>query len=321
MRALLTRRAALAALACGASRGARSADAPGLRLLVGFAAGGPTDFIARALAAQLGPALGQAVRVENRPGAGGRQATEAVARARPDGGTLLIAASHHTLLPAVHGLRTGYDALRDFRPICTLANSPSVLVVGPSLPARTLAEAVERIRALDGRASCGTPGVGSTPHLLAEQWRQRSGLSMVAVPYQGAAPLVSALIGGQLDLSLLPLAAVQPHLRAGRLSALAVAAPQRLADWPAVPTFAQAGGPALEHATWWGLLAPAGTPEDVVQRLLRQARAFRHSLPWRAHLEGAGLTPEAVEDADFAARLRHEAAEHARLARTLRLAG
>ncbi len=325
MRHRPTRRTCLSALALAlagpSGRHARAAGRPVLRLLVGFAAGGPTDRVARALAAHLGPALGVDARVENRPGAGARQATEAVARARQDGLTLLLAASHHTLLPAVHGPRSGFDALRDFTPVCTLVRSATVLVVGPSLPARSLADFIARVRALDGRASYATPGVGSTPHLAAEQLRQRTGLSMVQVPYQGAAPLVTALIGGQVDLALPPVAAVLPHLQAGRLSALAVAAPQRLDEQPALPTFAQAGLPGFESHTWWGLLAPAGTPPEALRRLHAAALDFHRSPGAIAPLRASGLVPEWVEGQAFAARLRREAADHARLAQALRLAG
>ena len=166
-----------------------------VRLVVGFAAGGPSDLVARAFADHAAKPLGQPLIVENKPGANAVLATEAVAAARPDGHTLLAAATNHTMIPALYGGRIKFDAARSFVPVCTLAGSGTVLVVGPSLPVKTVAEFIERAKAKPDSITYATPGQGSSPHLATEQFRKLAGLSLVHVPYKGAAPAVTDLLG------------------------------------------------------------------------------------------------------------------------------
>ncbi len=290
-----------------------------VKLMVGFAAGGPSDLVARAFADQLGKAAGQTVIVENKPGANAVLATEAVAAARPDGLTLLAAATNHTMIPALYGSRIKFDAMKSFTPVCTLASSATVLVVGPSLPVKTVAQFLERAKARPGSLSYATPGQGSSPHLATEQFRKLTGLSLVHVPYKGAAPAITDLLGGQVDLSFATLGSVLPHLKSGKLTALAVAARQRSALLPHVPTFDEAGVKGYVVDTWYGLLAPAGTPAEALRVLTREAGEFARSPAMRERLANTGLEPQAQCGEPFAAQLARELDAHARLAADLNL--
>jgi tripartite-type tricarboxylate transporter receptor subunit TctC len=286
---------------------------------VGFAAGGPSDIVARAFADHAAKALNQTFIVENKPGANAVLATEAVASAKPDGLTLLAAATNHTMIPALYGERVKFDAASSFVPVCTLASSATVLVVGPSMPVRTVAEFLERVKARPGSATYATPGQGSSPHLATEQFRKLTGVSMVHVPYKGAAPAVTDLIGGQVDLSFATLGSVLPHLKSGKLKALAVASRQRSALLPEVPTFEEAGVQGFVIDTWYGLLAPAGTPVDALRGLTREATEFSRSAAVRERLAGAGLESGGLCGEPFAAQITREIEANARIARELNL--
>jgi tripartite-type tricarboxylate transporter receptor subunit TctC len=290
-----------------------------VKLVVGFAAGGPSDIVARAFADQMAKSLSQTVIVENKPGANAVLATEAVAAARPDGLTLLAAATNHTMIPALYGARIKFDAAKSFTPVCTLAGSATVLVVGPSMPVKTVAQFLERLKAKPGSATYATPGQGSSPHLATEQFRKLTGISMVHVPYKGAAPAVTDLLGGQVDLSFATVGSVLPHLKSGKLTALAVAAKQRSALLPDVPTFDEAGVKGFVVDTWYGLLAPAGTPAEAIRVLTREASDFARSPAVRERLANAGLEPQGLCGEPFAAQIGREIEANTRVARELDL--
>lgn len=290
-----------------------------IKLIVGFAAGGPSDLVARAFADHAAKPLGQPVIVDNKPGANAVLATEAVAASRPDGLTLLAAATNHTMIPALYGGRIKFDAAKSFVPVCTLANSATVLVVGPSLPVKTVAEFMERAKAKPDSLSYATPGQGSSPHLATEQFRRLAGVSMLHVPYKGAAPAVTDLLGGQVDLSMATVGSVLPHIRSGKLKALAVASRQRSALLPEVPTFDEAGIKGFVVDTWYGLLAPAGTPADALRMLTREASDFVRSTAVRERLAGAGLEPGGLCGEPFAAQISREIDTNTRIARELNL--
>ncbi len=290
-----------------------------VKLVVGFAAGGPSDLVARAFADQAAKSLSQTFIVENKPGANAVLATEAVAASKPDGYTLLAAATNHTMIPALYAGRIKFDAAKSFTPVCTLAGSATVLVVGPSLPVKSVAEFLERVRAKPGSATYATPGLGSSPHLATETFRKLSNVSMVHVPYKGAAPAVTDLIGGQVDLSFATVGSVLPHIKSGKLTALAVASRQRSALLPQVPTFEEAGVKGFVVDTWYGLMAPAGTPADVIRVLEREASEFGRSTTVRERLLGAGLEPQTVCGEAFAAQVGREIEANTRLARELNL--
>lgn len=315
------KRIAWMGLLLAASAGAQAPVYPGqpVKLMVGFAAGGPSDLVARAFADHAARPLAQPVIVENKPGANAVLATEAVAAARPDGLTLLAAATNHTMIPALYGARIKFDAAKSFVPVCTLATSATVLVVGPSLPVPSVAEFVQRAKAKPGALTYATPGQGSSPHLATEQFTQLAGLSLVHVPYKGAAPAVTDLIGGQVDISFATVGSVLPHIRSGKLKALAVASRQRSALLPEVPTFEEAGVKGFVIDTWYGLLAPAGTPAEALRVLTREAGEFVRSAPMRERLAGAGLEPGGVCGDAFAAQIGREIDANTRLARQLNL--
>lgn len=290
-----------------------------VKLVVGFAAGGPSDIVARAFAEQAAKSLSQTVIVENRPGANAVIATEAVAAAKPDGLTLLAAATNHTMIPALYAGRIKFDAAKSFVPVCTLASSATVLVVGPAMPVRTVAELIDRVKAKPGTATYATPGQGSSPHLATEQFRKLTGVSMVHVPYKGAAPAVTDLLGGQVDLSFATVGSVLPHIRSGKLTALAVASRQRSALLPQVPTFDEVGVKGFVIDTWYGLLAPAGTPPEALRVLTREAQAFAQSAAVRERLAGAGMEPQGLCGEAFATQIAHEIDANTRIARELNL--
>lgn len=290
-----------------------------VKLVVGFAAGGPSDLVARAFADHAAKPLGQPVIVENKPGANAVLATEAVAASRPDGQTLLAAATNHTMIPALYGARIKFDAAKSFVPVCTLASSATVLVVGPSLPVKTVGEFIERAKARPDAMTYATPGQGSSPHLATEQFRKLAGVSLVHVPYKGAAPAVTDLLGGQVDLSMATVGSVLPHIRSGKLKALAVASRQRSALLPEVPTFDEAGVKGFVVDTWYGLLAPAGTPADALRTLTREAGDFVRSTAVRERLAGAGLEPGGLCGEPFALQISREIDANTRIARELNL--
>ena len=290
-----------------------------VKLVVGFAAGGPSDLVARAFADHAAKSLSQPFIVENKPGANAVLATEAAASAKPDGLTLLVAATNHTMIPALYGSRIKFNAATSFMPICTLAESATVLVVGPSFPVKSVDEFLQRVKAKPGAASYATPGQGSSPHLATEKFARLTGVSMLHVPYKGAAPAVTDLIGGQVDLSFATVGSVLPQITAGKLTALAVAASQRSALLPQVPTFDEAGVKGFVVDTWYGLLAPTGTPEDVVRLLTLEAKAFAGSTAVQERLAGAGLEPQSSCGEPFAAQISREIDANTRFAREMNL--
>lgn len=290
-----------------------------VKLVVGFAAGGPSDLVARAFADQASKSLAQTFLVENKPGANAVLASEAVATAKPDGHTLLAAATNHTMIPALYAGRIKFDAAKSFAPVCTLASSATVLVVGPSMPVKSVGEFLERVRAKPGSATYATPGLGSSPHLATESFRKLVGVSMVHVPYKGAAPAVTDLMGGQVDLSFATVGSVLPHLKSGKLTALAVASRQRSALLPQVPTFDEAGVKGFVVDTWYALLAPAATPAEALRVLEREATEFGRSASVRDRLLAAGLEPHTVCGEPFAAQIAREIDANTRVARELNL--
>jgi len=256
---------ALATVA-GHTQTARYPDKP-VKILVGFAAGGGTDVAARIVALKLGEALGQSVVVENRPGASGMIAAEAAAKSPADGYTLMMG-SQTTLAvaPALYR-KFAIDAARDFSGVAMAGVSPLVLVVHPSVPAQSVGELVALAKAKPGTINFGSGGLGTTPHMAGELFSIQAGVKMVHVAYRGEAPAINDLLGGQLQVIFANLSAVIGNVRAGSLRALAVTSAQRAATAPDIPTIGEVALPGFDAATWFALVAPAGTPRDVVLRL------------------------------------------------------
>ena len=246
---------------------ARAQSVRPLRIVVPFTPGGSTDILARALAPRLAQALGQTVVVDNRPGAGGSLGAAEAAKADPDGQTLLM--GHIGTLgvnPSMYP-RLPYDPLRSFVPVAYVARVPNVLVVGAASPWRTLADLLAAARAQPGRLTYSSGGNGSAAHITFEYLKLRARVFMLHIPYRGTAPSVTDVLAGQVDCTFTGAPAVIPHVRSGRLRALAVSSPQRLPQLPDVPTVAESGYAGFEADQWYGLVAPAGTPAAVVSRL------------------------------------------------------
>jgi len=264
----VTRRQTLvAALAFGASAGLRAQAGKTLRLVVPFPPGGSTDILARAVGAKLGPALGQTVVIDNRAGAGGSLGATEVARAEADGNTLLM--GHIGTLavnPALYP-KLPYDPLKSFVPVAWVARVPNILVVNASSPIKTLADLVAKARTQPGRMTYSSGGNGSAAHISFEYLKLKAKFFMLHIPYRGTAPSVTDLLGGQVDATFTGAPAVLPHVRNGRLRALAVSSPQRLPSLPDVPTVAESGLPGFDADQWYGIVAPAGTSAAVVARL------------------------------------------------------
>lgn len=239
-----------------------------VNLIVPFPAGGGTDTFARPLAQQLSLQLGQPVVVDNKGGAGGTVGAAAAAKANPDGYTFFMGGAHHAVAPSLYK-NLSYDIQKDFVPVALLAQPPQVVVVNASkLPVNTLEELIEYARKRPGEINFGTAGKGSTHHLAGELFAMQNGIELVDVPYQGAGPMLSALIGGQVDLAFDGLGSSAGHIRAGTIRPLAVAASEQSASFPNVPTAAQAGVPNYEVSTWYALWAPAGTPQPIVDKMV-----------------------------------------------------
>lgn len=323
-RRLAVRRAMMfTAVACvtQASHLALAQSWPGkpVRLVVGFAAGGPTDVVARAFADHASRTLGQPFLVDNKPGANTVLAAEFVAAAPADGYTLLLGATNHTMIPALYSARIKFDAVRSFSPVCTLAASPTVLVVGPSMHVTTVAGFVAALQAAPGRRTFASPGAGSSGHFAGERFARLTHTSMNHIPYKGAAPAITDLVGGQVDSSFATLGSVLPQIQSGKLKPIAVAAAQRSPLLANVPTFEEAGVKDFRDASWYGLLAPAGTPPQVLQAVEQAARSFTQSPEAVEKMRGLGLDMQSVCGAPFGAQIQREVQANTKLARELKL--
>jgi tripartite-type tricarboxylate transporter receptor subunit TctC len=290
-----------------------------VRIVVGFSAGGPTDVVARAFAEHASRALGQPVVVDNKPGANTILAAEAVASAPADGHTLLMAATNHTMIPALYSARVKFDAVRSFAPVCTLAVSPTVLVSGPAMTAKTLGTFMQQVREAPGKRTYGTPGTGSSGHFVTEQFLRMTGLTMNHIPYKGAAQVVTDVMGGQLDSSFATLGSVLTQIQAGKLTALAVASNRRSMLLPQVPTFAEAGVGGYTADAWYGLLAPAGTPTAVLQTLEKVAVQFTEQAGTVAKLQGMGMEAQHSCGQAFGRNMERDTKAYIQLAGELQL--
>ena len=289
-----------------------------VRILVPGGAGGVTDIRARWLAERLAPRIGQSVIVENKPGAGGNLGMEMGARSAPDGYTLIII--HQgvmTVNPHLYS-RPGYDPLADFAPITQLGVGPLLLAVHPDVLANSVAELVQLAKAKPGQLNFGSPGIGTPPHLAGELFKRAAGIDTVHVPYKGGGQAVSDLIAGHISYSIEGLTVQLPQVKAGRLRALAVTSPQRVASLPDVPTMAEAGLAGAEFQGWVGIAAPAATPKTIVARLYRDISGILATAEARAWFAEFGADARADPPDVFAAAIR---AEHAKWGRVIREAG
>jgi tripartite-type tricarboxylate transporter receptor subunit TctC len=285
-----------------------------VRLIVPSSAGGGSDIVARTVAPKLAERLGQQIVVENRAGAGTMIGGEAAARAAPDGYTLLMGISTLATNPAIYR-KVPYNALTDFAPISLVLSAPNILVVHPSLPVKTVKELIGFARAHPGQLNFASAGTGTNPHLCMELFLSMAKVKMVHIPYKGSAPAMIDVVAGQVPVSMATMLTGLPHVRAGRLRALGVSGAQRSAVAPDVPTISEAGVPGYEAVQWYGVLAPAQTPKEIVARLNRDLVAVLHSPEVKERFaaegaEAAGNSPEA-----FARYLRSETEKWAKVAR------
>jgi tripartite-type tricarboxylate transporter receptor subunit TctC len=276
-----------------------------LRLVVPYAAGGSTDVLARMVGQKLTAALGQAVVIDNRTGAGTIIATEIVARAAPDGYTLLMATPPLTVAPALYE-KLPFDVVRDFTAVTNIAATSNVLVVHPAVPAQTVRELVALAKAHPGTYTFGSSGVGGASHLAVELFRSMAGIELVHVPYKGGSLAVTDLLGGRLTLMFANLTTVQSHIKTGRVRALAIGTAQRSLVVPDLPTVAAAGVPGYEANNWNGMVAPAATPRAVIERLRREIKAVVDAPDMREKLLQSAFEPIADTPAEFARYLASE---------------
>ncbi|BEG76368.1 Bug family tripartite tricarboxylate transporter substrate binding protein [Achromobacter xylosoxidans] len=235
-------------------------------LVVGYAAGGATDIVARLVAKALTDELGQTIVVENKTGANSNIGAEIVSRAAPDGYTLYVGSIANTINRTLYS-KLNYDFIKDFKPIGLLATIPNILVVNPKLPVKTVPEYLAYAKANPGKLTCASSGSGSSIHLSCELFKMQTGTDILHVPYRGSGPAVADLLGGQVDSMFDNLPSSLPHVQAGKLRAIGVTSPQRLPAVPDVPTLAESGLPGFDVESWFGLMAPAGTPQPVIERL------------------------------------------------------
>ena len=308
--------AALASIAMPAQ--AQTYPTKPIRLVVPFPAGGTTDILARAVAQKLSETLGQQVIVDNRPGAGGNIGSELVARSAPDGYTLLMGTvGTHAINVSLYP-KLPYDPVKDFTPIVLMAGVPNVLVVNPSLPARSVSELIAYAKANPGKLNFASSGSGTSIHLSGELFKVLTGVQMTHVPYKGSAPALTDLVGGQVQLMFDNLPSSLAFIKAGKLRALAVTSKTRAAALPDVPTMVEAGVPDFEASSWFGILAPAGTPRDIVVRINAEVAKWLATPDAREKLAGQGAIAAGGAPEDFA---RHIASETAKWARVVKASG
>ena len=287
----------------GVARAQPVAQTP-IRILVGAPAGGTTDTMARTLAQALGSQLGRVVVVENRPGAGGNIAAEAVAKSAPDGNTLLMSFTSHAINASLYP-RLPFDPLLDFTPLTMVSTSPSVLVAHPRLPANTVQELVALARARPGQLNFAIGAMGSSLHLAGDAFKMKAGVYIVNIPYRGTAPAVQDVLAGQVELMFAAVGNVQQHIRTGKLKALGVTSASRLPALPEVPAIAETL-PGYESSAWFGLLGPAHMPAELTRRLSDAARAALQTSEVRRRIEQEGAHPVGNSPEVFAKFLESE---------------
>jgi tripartite-type tricarboxylate transporter receptor subunit TctC len=317
----MAQHAVLAAALAGASLAASGQDYPAkpVRILVGFAPGGGTDIMARTVGAKIGDSLKQQFVIENRPGANANIAAKLAADAPADGYTLLFMSVAHIMSKPVYA-RLGYDIERDLAPITVVSNVPNVLAVHPSLPARTVKDIVALATAKPGELTYGTSGVASPEHFAGEMFKMMTGVDLAMIPYKGGGPLAIDLVGGHLMSSFSTMPPIIPHVRAGRVRALAVTMDKRAAVLPEVPTIAETV-PGYAMSTWYGAMAPAKTPREIIVRL-NQAMLQALALPdVKERLAALGAEIVGTSPEQTAAFFKSELDKYTKVARAAHIKG
>jgi tripartite-type tricarboxylate transporter receptor subunit TctC len=274
-------------------------------MVIPLSPGGFADVPGRILAARLSSLLGYNVFVENRPGAGGTLGADFVAKSAPDGYTLLFTGTPHVISAWIYK-KLPYDPLKDFEPVALVASGPYVLVVNPQLPVHSVRELISAAKAQPGKIDYASSGNGSAQHLVSALFASMAGIELNHVPYKGSGPAMQDLLGGQVKVSFAGIPNVLPHVKAGRLRALAVSTPQRSPDLPDVPTAAEAGVPGYQATLWLNLAAPAGTPGDIVQRIYAETAKALQDAELQQSFRAAGVEASPMSPPELAGFMRAE---------------
>jgi len=283
-----------------------------VHVILPFPAGGGVDAAGRILAQKLSQSFGKTFVIENRGGANGNIGTEVAAKSASDGSTLLFTGAGFVTNPSLYK-SVPYDPVKDFDPISLMALGPNVLVVHPSLPVKSVADLIALAKAQPGKIGFAGSGSGSTPHLAGELFNVMAGVQMVHIPYRGSGPAMIGLLAGEAPVMFLPAINAGPHIASGRLRALAVTSRERLAAMPDLPTVSESGLPGYESSQWYGLLAPAGTPSEVLDLLNSRVANIMHSSDMKARMTSDGLVPIGGSREQFAAHIRAEIAKWAKV--------
>jgi tripartite-type tricarboxylate transporter receptor subunit TctC len=314
MTTLVRSLALLAALVCADAALAQPYPSKPVRMIVPFAAGGPTDVIARVVAQKLSETWGQQVVTENMPGAGGNTGIATAAKAPADGYTILVVSTGFLVNPSMYA-RVPYDPIKDFSPITLVASSPNVVFVNPAVPAATLKDLIDVIRANPGKYSFSQPATGSTPHLAGELFKLRYAPDLVMVPFPGAAPAVSSTLGGHTPIGFTALPPAMTNIREGKLRGLALLAAKRSPFLPDLPTNAEAGVPDLESDTLTGIVAPAGTPRELIDKWRSAIAKLVAEPDVKQRLEALGFVPVVNLPEEFGERIKAEIARWGKVVR------
>jgi len=315
-------RTALTAIAFGFAASLAAAQAwpaKPITLVVPFPPGGSSDALARAITTPLSQSLGQPVIVESKPGAGATVGADYVAKAKPDGYTLLMGAVHHTIATSVYK-KLPYDFEKNFAPISTVAMVPNVLVVNAKSPATDVKSLIALAKASPGKLSYGSNGNGTVQHLIGTQFSSLAGVELLHVPYKGSAPLTTDLLGGQVDMSFDTLTPLVQHIKGGKLRALAVTTAKRSTTLPDVPTLAEAGIKDFNQGTWFGILAPAATPREVVAKLNTEIVKIIQSPEFKKRMEEIGAEPVGDTPAQMAAQIKDDTTKYSKLVKDAKVA-
>ena len=310
-RPFLTRSLTLAAASIAARSFAQ--PAPPIRIVVGAPPGGSTDTLAREIAPEMGRLLGRTVIIENKSGAGGNLAADFVAKAAPDGNTLLLSFTSHTINATLYP-KLPFDPVADFTPLTMVATSPSVLVANPALPVKTIAELIALAKAKPGQLDFALGGIGSSLHLAGEAFKLQAGVFVVNIPYRGTAPAVADVVAGNVALMFAALGNARSLVAAGKLKALGVTSPKRLPQWPDVPAIAETL-PGFESSAWFGLFGPAKMAPDLTRRISDAARAAIAGEGMRKRMEADGGTPVGNAPDEFVRFVKADVARWEKLVR------
>jgi tripartite-type tricarboxylate transporter receptor subunit TctC len=283
-----------------------------ISLIVPFASGGTTDVLARAVGQELSKALGQPVIVESKPGAGATLGADFVAKSKPDGHTFLMGAVHHTIATSVYK-KLPYDFQKDLAPVSIVALVPNVLVINPSSTAKTVGDLTALAKSQPGKLTYGSNGNGTAQHLIGSQYESMAGVDILHVPYKGSGPLTTDLLGGQITMSFDTITPVLPHIKAGKLRALAVTTNKRSVALPDVPTMEEAGLKSFNLGTWFGILAPAATPAPIVERVSKEIARIVNQPEFKKKMEEIGAETIGNTPAQMAKQIKDDTERFAKL--------